>query len=162
LAKVPEQLDVAGTGEGAMKIIKCRHCGAENDANAKTCDDCGKYLSGSQSVATHDHHWGRCAWESDGQRCCNAGTLADGTTGSDTWYCRGHYHLTDGAIGRLVVDASYRADPHPDFSLEARAAASRRAAEKAVPEHLRGWYVDEYREYCRSMLKTLKSNTKMP
>lgn len=144
-----------------MKKIKCRHCGAENEEKAKTCDDCGRYMGGSQSVSSFDPHHGRCAWESDGHRCHFAGTLADGNLGSDTWYCRGHYGLTDGTLGRLIVEDSYRSHPYPDFSLDARRAASLRKAEAGVPDNFRGWTVEEYRTHCRAMLGSFKSKVRV-
>lgn len=138
-----------------MKKIKCPHCGAENDVGSKTCDDCGRYMSGAKEVAKFDPHHGRCAWESDGIRCANAGTMAEGTQGSDTWMCSGHAGCTNAAIGHQIVLDSVRRNPHPDFSLEARRAASLARAEREVPEVLRGWTVDEYRMYARKMVSTI-------
>lgn len=135
-----------------MRMIKCRHCGAENDANAKTCDDCGKYLSGSGSVARADPHWGRCSWESDGMRCANAGTLADSTTGTDRWYCAGHHGCGGGAIGHQIVLESLRRDSNPDFGLDARRQASLSKANAMVPKNLRGGTVEDYRHLARSLL----------
>lgn len=138
-----------------MRYVKCRHCGAENDANAKTCDDCGKYLTGSKSESKFDAMWGRCSWESDGIRCGNAGTLAEGTQGSDKWYCSGHYGCTSGVIGHQILTESLRNNHNPDFSLEARAKESLSQVEKSVPEVFRGWTIDEYRQYARKTIRSI-------
>ena len=138
-----------------MRKIKCPHCGAENDVGSKTCDDCGRYMGGAKEAARFDPHRGRCSWESDGIRCTNAGTMAEGMLGSDTWMCSGHAGCTNAAIGHQIVLESVRADPYPDFSLDARRAASLARAEAEVPDVLRGWTVDEYRSNARKMVATI-------
>lgn len=138
-----------------MRKIKCPHCGAENEVGAKTCDDCGRYMGGAKESTKFDPHRGRCAWESDGIRCDNAGTMAEGTLGSDTWMCAGHAGCTNAAIGHQIVLDSVRRNPYPDFSLEARRKMSVAKAEAEVPEVMRGWTVDEYRSYARKMVSTI-------
>lgn len=142
-----------------MRKIKCPHCGAENDTGSKTCDDCGRYMQGAKESVKYDPHRGRCSWESDGMRCANAGTVTDSTSGSDSWYCTAHAGCKDPSLGHDIVLHSLRMNPSPDFSIESRRARSLRVAENAVPEMMRGWTVDEYRQYARTMIKGLIKRT---
>ena len=139
-----------------MKYIKCRHCGAENIFGSKTCDDCGKYLTGAKAEHNHDPSWGQCAWESDGMRCSNAGALAEGTQGADRWFCSGHYECSDGKLGHQILLESIRKHgSHPDFSFESRRERSRLKAEREVPEELKGWTIEEYRENARLLIRSI-------
>jgi hypothetical protein len=111
---------------------------------------CGYEWKKTQTVSVDSS---RCAWESNGQRCSNAGTLAEGTQGSDKWYCSGHYECSDGKLGQQILLESLRRNPHPDFSLEARKRASFEKAEREVPKSLRGGTVEEYREHVKVLFE---------
>jgi len=129
-----------------MKQIQCRHCGAMNDYGAKTCDDCGRYMTGSKAEHNHDPNNGQCAWTAGGQRCTNAGTMTDSTQGSDTWFCSAHYGCSDGKLGQQVMIEAIRSNARPDFSIEARKAKSLAAANAAVPEEIRKMTLSEHRK----------------
>ena len=137
------------------KYKMCPSCRTEHKASVKRCG-CGyewKYLDQQKYGETQS---GRCAWESDGTRCANAGALAEGTIGSDRWYCSGHYGCTSAVLGHEIVLASIKQHGHnPDLSIEARRSRSLAIAETAVPEYLRGWTVDEYRQNARHLLSTV-------
>ena len=140
-----------------MKTRICPSCGDEHPSTASYCG-CGyKWRGGKEEKRTFDSNNGQCAWESDGKRCTNAGTMAEGTLGSDRWYCAGHYGCIDGRVGHQILLEAYRVNPMPDFSLEARRARSIAAAERVVPESLRGWKVKEYRENARLLLASFGS-----
>jgi len=71
--------------------------------------------------AYNDRFHGCCQVETLSGRCHNAGSVSYETKG-DTWYCIQHYRST--LSNDDVTRASQQADPHPDFSYEARAKRS--------------------------------------
>ena len=103
-----------------MKKIKCPHCGAENDYGSKTCDDCGRYLSGAKESASYDSMHGCCEVTGFSGRCHYPGSMSRSLQGGGPWICKEHYLDDSGEKTDDIIKESHVKIPNPDYSFKAR------------------------------------------